>query len=175
MSFDKETDNYQKTSNRIKFILLSGGIFLILLVSGSLAFILSNYNYVEIQELNSKINGTNITVSANESEIWITLEGNLNNTGDINHSYLGGLQGGDTDEYYHLDQSTFSTLIANINNWLTAITSNELDNICNDDGSILKRVGGTWVCSTDQTGTGNELNYTKTVEANKITLSFTIP
>lgn len=43
------------------------------------------------------------------------------------------------------------------------------------EGKIVKRIGGVWVCSTDQVGVGDSysiLNYTKTVEDNKITLVF---
>lgn len=58
-------------------------------------------------------------------------------------------------------------------------TAATLDDYCNTDGKILKRIAGVWQCADDATGDtiiGTAMNYTKVVSADQehITLEITI-
>jgi len=66
---------------------------------------------------------------------WI----NYTSVGDIPHNNLGGLQGGSSGEYYHLNSSIFSYLISNIYSWITTASSKKGDGIYlyNDTSTIF--------------------------------------
>lgn len=121
-----------------------------------------------------------------------TMQGNIDMDG-YNITNAGNITGTITevDPVWASDKANYQLLLQNSSNITVAnnqayyngstndnVDSTELDNLCNTDGKILKRVGGTWVCADDAVGASgsNFLNYTKDFDGvDKVTLSFTIP
>lgn len=142
-----EYDNDVSGKSKNRWYLIGGFLILTaIFVYGAMASILSNYNYVQIENLSTQLDN-------------ISVNGTLNSNLTGNETVFDGWDKNASDDITSADDS---------------VNSSEFDNICSEDGKIAKRIGGTWQCAIDQTNPGNELNYTKTVEGNDITLSFYI-
>ena len=80
-------------------------------------------------------NGTNITANYffGDASYLTDL-----NSSSVNHSSLISLQGGTSDEYYHLNQSEHTTLVANILSWITSWFSPDTnqDYLYNDSSTL---------------------------------------
>jgi len=64
-----------------------------------------------------------VSINPNPLNIAVATWINLTNVSDIQHNDLGGLQGGTSGEYYHLNSSVFSYLMSNIYSWITSSVS----------------------------------------------------
>lgn len=99
---------------------------------------------------------TNVSyVVTNNSIYW----GGRFNESDLNHNSLGGLQGGEAGEYYHLNQSMFDRLVTYIYSWITGSNvaytnqSNNFTGNQNVNGNVTVNgtINGTFIGSLDQT------------------------
>jgi hypothetical protein len=99
---------------------------------------------------------------------------NISNFPVYNDSWINGT----IDNKVSVANSSMKDYVDNqgfITNANDVVDSSELDNLCSTDGKILKRIGGVWQCATDQTISGNVMNYTKRVEASIVYLDMYIP
>ncbi len=80
------------------------------------------------------------------------------NSSNVTHNQLSGLQGGTAGEYYHLAGTVYSTLLANINSWVTSSTlASILANIHDQDLNTTSNVTfNTLDVTCDGSAGGNE-------------------
>lgn len=89
---------------------------LLLSISFSSAIALDNPNIPIVRE---EVFDTNISVDS--ATFWETSDhGKLGAVSELMHNWLGGLQGGTVNEFYHLTSSQYTTLAADIGNWITS-------------------------------------------------------
>jgi len=99
--------------------------------------------------------------------LWTSNQSNY-----LNYSQFNSTQFNYSSNQQNLNLSWLSSYI-NSFGFLSSfsLSSSHLDNICNQDGKILKRIGGVWQCATDQQG----MNYTKRQEGYIVYLDINIP
>lgn len=68
--------------------------------------------------LNVSVNNSLTSDYAEETNTWVTQEGDIENVDDIQHNDLGGLQGGTSSERYHLTNSQSTYIGTNLFNFL---------------------------------------------------------
>ena len=125
----------------MKLLLLAVSLFISLSLVSAIG--LDNPN---IPLVKTEVIDTNISVdSANN---WDTSDhGKLNSTSSLMHNWLGGLQGGNSGEYFHLNSSVYTYLMSNIFTW---ITLSDVNNIHDQDLNTTDNV--TFESVTAETG-----------------------
>jgi hypothetical protein len=102
-----------------------------------------NLPIVKPDDINFDPNIT-VNVSVDSADKWNTDDhGELESASDLLHRWLGGLQGGDTGEYYHLNQSVYDYLVANVFDFLTGNIFDQ--NLNTTENVSFVRVTSNWV------------------------------